>query len=236
MLTLFINSFTLLRTVKKLLLLPFYLNILVAYSVSSYAFDSSQGLQTKINSSVSDLPKNFESIANFPDLQKNFVFVLSAWVTDIYTWSEQDKRYSLQSSQFNFKVELEDQKTKELKLVDSGNIIDKPNQDTRYLYVRTSNMVHFMSAVTGTKKTLKASLSDNKENLKIYLPEKDKSDILSGMISAVGMDFSIYQNQNKFSDYNCHIENKELVCIIDYVLRNQGNHETGIHPQSKIGI
>lgn len=200
---------------KKLLLFLFYLNLLVAYP---YAFGSSQDLQAKANSS-SDFPKNFESVSESADSQQDYV--LSARVTDTYTWSEEDKRYSLQSSQFNFQVLLEDQKTKELNLVDSGNVLDRPRQDTRYLYVSSANIVHFLSAVTKTKKTLDASLSGNRENLTVYLPEKDKDDILSGMMLAVGMDFSINQNQSQFSDYNCHIENKKLICIIDYVLRQK---------------
>ncbi len=221
--TLFNSSFILLETVKDLLFFLFYLSSLLAYSVVSYALDGSRKSETPaVVSSTLGVGSGSagDSALNEGEVRDS-ISLLSARVTDTYVWSEENNRYSLSSSQFNFKVFLEEPETKKLRLVDSGNISDNSEGDVRYLYVRSPKVVHFVSAVTGTRTILKARLSDSQEDLTIYLPEKDKDNILSGMIAVAGMDFSVYKNRSHVSDYSCYIKNRQLICVMDYKLRSQ---------------
>ena len=207
---------------KDLLFFLFCLSSLLAYSVVSYALDGSSKSEppVAVSSALEVGPGAGDSALNEGEVRDS-IPLLSARVTDTYVWSEENNRYSLSSSQFNFKVFLEEPETKKLRLVDSGNIVDNPEGDVRYLYVRSPKVVHFVSAVTGTKTILKARLSDSQEDLTIYLPETDKDNILSGMIAVAGMDFSVYKNKSQVSDYSCHIKNRQLICVMDYELRSQ---------------
>lgn len=189
--TLFNYSYTLVGTVKHLLFCFFCL-----FSINAYS-------------------------AIAPDVPESPQRTLKARVTDTYVWSDELNKYSLQNSQFTFKVLKADENTdSELNIIDQGGVTDISNIATRYLSV-SSNQVRFESIEEGKQKkrvTLAAQLSDNKEQLLVYLSEKRKGDILSGLLLAADVKFDLQNGQqNSSSDYRCGIKDKKLICTIDYL-------------------
>ena len=190
--TLFNYSYTLLGTVKHLLFCFFCL-----FSINAYS-------------------------AIAPDVSESLQLTLKARVTDTYVWSDELNKYSLQNSQFTFKVLKAGENTdSELNnVIDQGGVTDISSTATRYLSV-SSNQVRFESIEEGKQKKrmiLKAQLSDSKEQLLVYLSEKRKGDILSGLLVAADVKFDLQNGQqNSSSDYSCGIKDKKLICTIDYL-------------------
>ena len=155
------------------------------------------------------------------DLSENSHLTLKARVTDTYVWSDKEYKYSLESSQFTFKVlKADEDSDSELNIVDQGGVTDASNTATRYLSV-SLDQVRFESKAEGKIKkqaVLKAQLSDNKEKLWVYFSEQRKNDILSSLLSAADVKFHLQgKQQGSSSDYSCEVRNKKLVCAIDYL-------------------
>ena len=158
------------------------------------------------------------------NLPKDHVMVLQARVTDVYGWSENNQKYSLKSSQFAFKVFPESEGADEESLLGKDSILDVPKRDVRYLSVYSSSMVHFESVkpLSGeSKKTMavRAMLSEDKEKLSVFFPEKTKKNILEGLLLATKVESFSKQNIHTSSNYDCQIENKQLICSIKYILK-----------------
>ena len=138
---------------------------------------------------------------------------------DTYIWSDKDRKYGLENSQFTFKI-LKEAEDSELDILNQGDIKDVSNTITRYLYVLPDH-VHFESVEEGrvkNKTVLKSQLSDNKEKLLVYFSEQRKNDILSGLLLASDIKLDPQKNQkDSFSDYSCEIKNKKLICVINYL-------------------
>ena len=181
---------------KQVLCCFFYLIPLTAGSVVAY--------------SPSSLPKDVE-------------LVLQARVTDVYDWSEENKRYNLQNSQFDFQVLSASDGNKIDNVLHKDTIADTPKKDTRYLTVSSPYSVHFESVESFSVKQMvvKAKMSDNKEKLSVYFSEKGKNHILAGMLLAAGVDFPVQRSRSVSSDYDCHVQNKQLACSISYRLTKE---------------
>ncbi len=182
---------------KQLLLCFFYFILFTAYPVVA---------SSSLGSSSGDL------------------FILQASVTDSYEWSEEKQKYSLQNSQFDFQIMQRVEEDGVNHVVHRNSITDTPNGDVRYLSVSSPQVVHFESvgeSSLGKKMTVKAKMFEEKESLSVYFPGESKSNILSNMLLAAGVNFSIHENRGTASDYDCSIKKGLLVCSINYVEKGQ---------------
>ena len=167
------------------------------------------------------------------DLPKDSLYVLQASVQDMYSWSEKDQKYSLQNSRFDFKILVESESAQTSNLVDKGSITDTPKKAVRYLSVYSTKEVHFelLDVAVAKKMVVKSNLSDNKERLSVYFSEQSKNDILTGMLSVSSVkQFASQESQISSSDYNCQMNNKQLVCSINYVLRKVPDNSKSTNP------
>lgn len=154
---------------------------------------------------------------------KDVVFVLKARVTDSYNWSEKERKYSLETSQFDLTISSGVESDKIHTVLHKDSITDTSKKDVRYLSVYPPDKVHFetVSSASLKKMVVKAKISDDKEKLYVYFPNKSKSNILSGMLLEAGVDFPVQLNGGTSSDYNCYVANKQLVCKMNYRLTRQ---------------
>ena len=165
----------------------------------------------------------------------DLLFVLRASVTDSYGWSEKNQKYSLQSSQFDFQILQETEENGVNNVIHKNSITDTPEKEVRYLSVSSPTVVHFESVGASSEKRMavKAKMFEENESLSVYFSKEGKSDILNNMLSAAGVNFSMHQNQETASDYNCHIKKRLLICSISYVIKGQFKPDE-LEPSSSI--
>ena len=152
------------------------------------------------------------------------MFVLQASVTDSYGWSEEKQKYSLRNSQFDFQILQKTEGDDVSDVVHKNSITDTPDRDVRYLFVSSPEVVHFESVIgssVGKKTAVKAKMFEEKENLSVYFSKERKSNILSNMLLAAGVSFSVQENQGTASDYVCSVKKGLLVCSINYTEKGQ---------------
>ena len=148
--------------------------------------------------------------------------VLKVSVTDVYVWSGDREMYRLLSNQFDFKG-LAGQDSQPV----TNSVTTKATKEsTRYMSVFVDR-VQFVD-VAGKTVVVQAQLADNREELAVYFSEERKKDILktllekTGVLRAflekTGVNFPV-ESQQTSSHYECSIQNKRLVCVLNYALK-----------------
>ena len=182
---------------------------------------------------------------------------LQAGVQDVYGYLEADKVYRLEESHFDFKVWEEkpppaggksgDSSADRLNtntanfppasggadvsdslLVDEGRITQKPREGSaRRLSVSQSKVA--LEASDGRKLAVKSRLSEKRDTLVVYLPDRIKKDILRRLLTNTHLPLALLEEKAKASDYICKLNKttKKLVCSISYVSQSPLPAETG---------
>ena len=155
--------------------------------------------------------------------------IFKAHVQDAYLWSEEEERYHLTSSQFDFKLtELSPERDSSAssKVVAQSSVEAKTKADNiRYLSVISPKQVAFASS-GAEQKHVQARLSDDKESLVVYFSTKDKFAILNGLLTVAPADSEIQnllastdKKQGMVSNYSCRVlPPNKLLCAMNYYL------------------
>ncbi len=153
-----------------------------------------------------------------------------AHVQDAYLWSEEEEKYRLTSSQFDFKLtELstdKEENSSPSKVVAQGSVEAQTKANNiRYLSVTSSQQVSFASS-GAEQKQVQAKLSADRETLVVYFSTEDKFAILNGLLTVAPADSEIQgllssadKKQGMVSNYSCRVLSpNKLLCAMNYYL------------------
>lgn len=152
------------------------------------------------------------------------VYTLKASIVDTYSWSSKQDKYSLSRSNVNFNLLSQNQNNSDLIVLDKKSVTEISAKPVRFLYVVNTKKVHLESIdKAGNLKTLvvKSNMSLNQENLSIYFSNENKNNILKGILTVSDISsFTLDTNKITSTAYNCKLENKNLICSVNYTLQD----------------
>ena len=182
-------------------------------------------------------------VSAFSLVPEDSEFRIQARVTDSYQWSKKHQKYNLKKINMNFSLSVssENQNLSRLVHQDGGeNQFDKferfisvfpdavrfevsPAFKPDNQSIIDSPLFHQDSKNTSLKEvTVKASLSEDQENLTVHFHENKKKGVLLGMLHIYGLTLPLHSVKEEIvsSDYQCRVQkNNQFVCTIDYSLK-----------------